>query len=166
MSESLYRIADQYLADMRQLESMDIDDVTFTDTLDGLAGDLEVKATNVALFVRNLESFADQIKLAEQGMTARRKAIENKADRIRQYLLDNMQRTGITKIDSPWFSLTVKKNPPSVVIDSLQDIPASMMVQPLPPPPSPDKKAISAALKAGQEVAGAHLESGVRLEIK
>jgi len=166
MGESLYKIADAYLVDMRQLESMDIDDATFTDTLEGLQGDLEAKATNVALFVRNLESFADQIKLAEQGMTARRKAIENKADRIRQYLLDNMQRTGITKIDSPWFSLTVKKNPPSVVIDSLQDIPASMMTQPLPPPPSPDKKLIASALKAGQEVAGAHLESDVRLEIK
>jgi hypothetical protein len=30
----------------------------------------------------------------------------------------------------------------------------------------PDKKAIAAALKAGEDVPGAHLERGQRLEIK
>ena len=59
---TLYTVADQYLADIKKLQDMEIDDQTFADTLEGLAGDLEVKATNVALFIRNLEANADAIK--------------------------------------------------------------------------------------------------------
>jgi len=39
-------------------------------------------------------------------------------------------------------------------------------ITPEPPPPAPDKKAIAAALKAGQEVPGCRLTHGMRLEIK
>ena len=35
-----------------------------------------------------------------------------------------------------------------------------------PPPPKPNKEAIKALLKAGQEVPGARLVQGVRVEIK
>ena len=53
---TLYTIADQYLQDLQKLQDMDLDEQTFADTLESLSGDLEVKATNVAMFVRNLEA--------------------------------------------------------------------------------------------------------------
>ena len=43
---------------------------------------------------------------------------------IRDYLLNNMQACGISKIESPWFVLSVKQNPPAVVIDDEASIPA------------------------------------------
>jgi len=163
---SLYKLADQYLEAANRMADLDMDDQTIADTLDGLTGELEVKATNVAMFVRNLEASAEAIKAAESDMNARRKAIENRAKRIRAYLQEQMQRTGISKIECPYFKLAIRDNPPSVSIDAESQIPAEFMRTPEPPPPAPDKKAIAEALKAGRDVPGASLVRGQRLEIK
>ena len=165
-SLALYVIADEYLADLHKLHELDLDPQTVADTLEGLSGALEVKATNVAMFARNLEASAEAIKGAEAQMAARRKAIENRAAGVREYLKAQMERTGISEIASPHFKLAIRKNPAAVVIDAASQIPAEFMRQPEPPPPAPDKKAIAAAIKAGKEVPGAHTEQSTRLEIK
>jgi hypothetical protein len=166
VSTSLYVIAGEYAAIMNKLIDSEMPEDVINDTLESISGDMETKSTNVAMFVRNLESSAEQIKLAEKAMADRRKAIENKADSIRQYLKANMQRCGISKIECPHFALTIKKNPPSVIIDDATAIPAEFMVTPAPPPAAPDKKAIGERLKNGDEVPGCRLEQGERLEIK
>ena len=96
---ALYEIADIYLQDWDKLNDLDHDEQTVADTLESIQGDMQEKCTNVAAFIRNTEYLADQIKQAEQAMASRRKSLENRADRIRQYLMDNMLRTGITKIE-------------------------------------------------------------------
>lgn len=164
MNISLYTIADEYLQAASTLSDLDLPEEVIADTLESLQYPLEQKATNVAMFVRNLEATAAAIKEAEGEMSKRRKSLENRVDNIRAYLLQNMVRTGVTKIECPLFKLAVRDNPPSVVIDG--DVPAEFMRQPDPPPPVADKKAIGEALKAGREVPGAHLQRGQRLEIK
>jgi hypothetical protein len=166
MNQSLYVIANEYQAMVERLMNSDLDEQTIADTIEGASGELELKVTNVAMFIRNLEASAEQIKLAEKAMADRRKALENKADSVKRYLFDNMKRTGITKIDSPYFALTIKKNPPSVIIDDVALIPNEYKVFLPPPPPTPDKAAIKAALQEGKTVEGAHIEQGERLEIK
>jgi len=167
MQVSLYELAGEYHQAAIALSNMDLDDQTIADTLEGLSGALEAKATNVAYFVRNLEATAEQIKLAEKQMADRRKAMENRAERIREYLKANMEVAGITQIECPHFKLSIKKNPPSVVIDAESQIPADYMTVPVAPPQAPDKKLIAAALKDGFEVPGCHLETGkTRLDIR
>lgn len=163
---ALYNIAAEYREAAEKLSDLDLDEQTIADTLEGMSGELEVKATNVAFFARNLESLAASIKEAEAGMAARRKALENRAARMRDYLLNCMQLAGVQKIEGPYFKLAQRENPPAVIIDEPGLIPAEFMRQPDPPPPAPDKTAIKEALKAGTEVPGAHLARGVRLEIK
>lgn len=163
---ALYEIAAEYRQAAEKLSDLDIDEQTIADTLEGMGGALEVKATNVAFFARNLESLAASIKDAEAQMAARRKALENRAARMREYLLTCMQLAGVQKIEGPYFKLAQRENPPSVVIDEPGLIPTEFMRQPEPPPPSPDKTAIKAAIQAGKEVPGAHLQRGIRLEIK
>ncbi len=162
----LFVLAQEYRAAADQMADLDLDEQTVLDTLEGMSGDLEVKATNVAMFVRNLESTAVAIKEAEGQMAARRKALERRAERLQTYLRDGMLLAGIQKIESPYFVLSIKNNPPSVAIDEPGLIPAEFMKQPEPPPLSPDKKAIADAIKAGREVPGARLLRGVRLDIK
>lgn len=167
MLPSLYELAGEYHQAAVTMSNMDMDEQTIADTLEGLSGALEEKAKNVAAFVRNLESTAEQIKLAEKQMADRRKAMENRAERIREYLKTNMELAGITQIECPHFKLAIKKNPPSVVIDAESQIPADYMTQPVAPPPAPDKKLIAQAIKDGFEVPGAHLETGkTRLDIR
>ncbi len=165
-SLALYQLADLYLQDLQKLAELDLDEQTVIDTLDGLSGDLEVKATNVAAFARNLEASADAIKGAEAQMAARRKAIEKRAESLRRYLKDNMERVGILKIESPQFCLSIKKNPPAVHVEAADLVPEEFMKESPPPPPYLDKKAVSEALKAGRDVPGCRLEQGTRLEIK
>jgi hypothetical protein len=163
---SLYQLTNEYqLAQIKLIES-DYDQQTIADTLESLSGDLEAKSVNVAMFIRNLEVTAEAIKQAEKDMADRRKAIERKTDAMKLYLKENMQRCGITKIESPYFALTLKKNPPSVVIDDAGAIPNELYVFPAAPEPYPDKKAIAEQLKAGNVVNGAHLEQAERLDIR
>jgi hypothetical protein len=99
-------------------------------------------------------------------MAARRKALENRAARIKDWVLANMMVAGIQKIECPYFRLAVRANPPAVEIYEPGLIPAEFMRQPEPPPPSPDRAAIKAAIVEGREIAGCKLTHGMRLEIK
>jgi hypothetical protein len=166
MNTSLYLIASEYQALANTLQENDFDEVTIHDTLEGADGELETKAINVGCFIRNLESSAYQIKLAEKAMAKRRKSIENKADSIRKYLFDNMKACGISKIESPYFALTIKKNPSSLVIEDESLIPSDYFIQPETPPLKLDNALVKKALTDGYDVPGARLNQAERLEIK
>ena len=118
---TLYALAEEYRAAAEALADLDMPPEVVSDTLDGLSGQLQHKASNVAMVVRNLEATAEAIEAAEKTMRERRKAIEARADWLRSYLLDNMQRTGIQRIDSPWLALVVRDNPAAVVVDDPAD---------------------------------------------
>ena len=163
---TLYEIAAEYRADLEKLAELDLDDQTLTDTLEGMGGELTTKAQSVACFIRNLEATAAQIKDAEAAMAARRKAVENRAARVKDYLLASMMVAGVQKIECPLFRMSVRENPAAVEVFQPELIPAQFMRQPEPPPATPDKAAIKEALKAGQDVPGCKLTQGKRLEIK
>jgi hypothetical protein len=163
---SLYILANEYKAIEQKLNDSDVDEQTVKDTLEGLSGELETKGVNVAYVIRNMESSAEQIKQAEKAMADRRKALESRAEQLKRYLKDNMERTGITKIECPHFSIAIKHNPPAVVIDDAAAIPGDYMVTPPAPPPAPDKKLIAQAIKDGVDVPGCRLVSGTRIDIK
>jgi hypothetical protein len=116
--------------------------------------------------VKHLEVTADAMKDAEAQLYKRRKALENRIDSIKSYVLNAMQFNEIQKIETPYFNLTVVKNPASVEIYDLAQLPAHFMRQPEPPPPSPDKVSIKESLKHGEEVLGARLTHTVSLRIK
>lgn len=165
---SLYQIVAQY----RSLETLDPSEdlpaEVIRDTLEALGGDLEVKATNVAKFVLNVEAMADAVEGASKQMKVRADRMRKRADSVREYLKVNMQAAGITQIEAIEFAIKLQKNPPAVVVDDEASIPDAFKVTPPPPPPPsarPDKSAIAKAIKAGVTVAGCHLEQAERLVI-
>lgn len=163
---ALYEISAQYISDLNKLNDLDIDEQTFLDTLEGLSGELEQKSINVAMYIKNLEVSADAIKQAEKAMAERRKGIEAKQEKIRKYLLENMLKTGITKIECPHFVLSVRKNPPSVDVLMQDQIPDEYFDIPDPLPPTLNKKRLADDLKAGVLIEGALLTQGNSLQIK
>ncbi|MBB5414049.1 siphovirus Gp157 family protein [Paraburkholderia atlantica] len=166
---TLYAVAAEYRQAADTLAELDLDEQTLADTLESINGDLTTKSQNVAFVIRNLEAAAEQIGVAVEAMNARAQALEKRAERVREYLLQNMLMAGVQKIDCPYFKLAVKENPPKVIVDNEAQIPAAYMTDPAPPPPppaKPDKKLIAAALKDGFDVPGCRLERGKRLEIK
>lgn len=166
MLPALYELSSEFIEASNALQNLDLDDQCISNTLEGLQYPVEQKCNNVAFVVRNLESLAEQIKQAEQQMAARRKAIENRAANVREYLLQNMERCGISKIESPYFKISIRNNPASVVVDDAGAIPCEFYRYPEAPPPSPDKKLLLDALKSGINISGVHLEHKTRLDIK
>jgi len=163
---TLYQVSDQYLADLEKLNDLELDDQTFKDTLEGLTGDFELKVTNVSMYVRNIEASVEAIREAEKQMSNRRKAMENKINRLKQYLKDNMIRTGITKVDCPYFQLSLRNNPETVEVINLDEItPEYFDIPPLPAPVL-NKKAVKDAIKSGIEINGAKLIQNQSLQIK
>jgi hypothetical protein len=166
---ALYQLVEQY----RSLEALDASEdlpaEVIQDTLEGLTGELTVKATNVAKFILNTEAMVEAIEQAADAMKERAQRIRRRSESIRNYLKINMQASGITKIEATEFVLSLKKNPPSVIVDDEAMIPDAFKVTPTPPPPPvprPDKAAIKKAIQSGLAVAGAHIEQHERLDIK
>lgn len=163
---NLYEIALSFRAEADKLADLDLDEQTLADTLDSLSGELETKATHTAMVLRNIEANAAAIKEAEAQMAARRKALEARAARIKDWLLAGMMVAGVQKIECPHFRLSVRDNPGAVEVYEPELIPAEFMRQPEPPPAAPDKSAIKEAIKAGREVPGCRLTVGKRLEVR
>lgn len=163
---ALYQLVADYKEAAERLSESGLDEQTITDTLEGLSGDIEQKAINLAKLIRNIEAETSAIRSAVDDMVKRANAEEAKAKRLRDYLKDCLQQAEIRKVSCPFFVVSLKATPAAVVIDDEKLIRGDLMVWPPAPPPKPDKRAIAEVIKAGEEVAGAHLESGTRLEIK
>jgi hypothetical protein len=166
---TLYSLSDKHRSLEALADSDELPAEVIRDTLDALEGEIQEKSVSVAHFIRNAESTADAIEEAAQQMLKRAERLRNRAQSVTDYLLFHLQATGITKIESPFFTLSLRNNPPTVVIDSEADVPEQYKVQPPTPPTPPmrpDKKAIADAFKAGHEVPGCHVETRQRLEIK
>ncbi|MFT0140735.1 siphovirus Gp157 family protein [Alcanivoracaceae bacterium MT1] len=162
---SLYHMTDEYLAALDHLRDMDLDEETMSDTLEGLEGELTIKAQNVAAFTLNLDAEAAAIKEAEQRLARRRRALENKVKKLRDYLLVNMERAGISEISAidNSFRVRVMKGRQSVVIDDMDALPADYTTTKT--IVDPDKRLITKAISDGYEVPGAHLERKPQLKI-
>jgi len=163
---NLYELTGERLALQNKLESMNFDEETINDTLEANSTELEAKIEGYGWIIRNMESFTDAMKAEEVRMAERRKAHEKRVTNIKAWLLQNMQLCGITKIECPAFAITVKNNPPSVVIDDEALIPEAYKKLPDPPPLIANKTMIGTALKSGLDVPGCHLEQKQRVEIK
>lgn len=167
MSTSLFSLTEQYRSLQALAESeTDIPDEVIADTLEALGGELELKVQNVARFALNQDAMAEAIECAADAMKARAQRLRKRTAHLRNYLLTNMQAAGLQRIETPEVVLAIKNNPESVVVFAEGELPERFMVQPEPPPKRADKAAIKAALKAGEDVPGARLERGQRLEIK
>jgi hypothetical protein len=126
-----------------------------------IAGAFEDKAERTACVIRNLEAEAKAIKEEEDRLRARRKSLETSSDRLRGYLETHMTLNGLPKITGKLFTLAIQKNPPSLRLDA-ESLPDAWWIVKR----EPDTSRVKDALKAGQEIQGAWLESGQSLRIK
>ena len=162
---NLYEITEstkQALDEVLTLE--DVPQEAINDTIEGLTGELEVKQTNVAAYVLNLNSDVQAMKEYNNKMVTRIKQKERLIEKLKSSLLWSFLRTGIKKVESAELTVSLRKNPPKVVINNESLIPdefiKTKMVIDI------DKSSIKKALLNGKDVSGAHLESSERIDIK
>lgn len=141
------------------------------DTLSSIEMEFDEKAENIAVYIKNLLSAAEDKKDETKKLIKRAKADERKAENLKKYLLDNMQRIGVNKIDRPKACMSVRKNPVSVkiadedkFIDMLQANGRDDLLRYS--KPQINKTEIKSLLKSGEVFDGAILEAGFLMTIK
>ena len=166
----LYKISDQYAALMDMADDIPAD--ALADTLESIQADFDEKAINVALVIQNLKSDENQLKEEIDRLTAKKRAIKARQDRLREYLLNNMQAIKKMDIKSPLICITLKRTPAKIdksenwenqFVNWAQENDRDDLLFFY--DPEPDTKAIMRALDNGEDIP-AKLVSGETVMIK
>ena len=159
---TLYEITGDFLKLLDMAEELDGD--VFRDTLEGIEGELEIKADGYAKVITELENRAEGLDKESKRLAERKKGIENNIKRIKDSLQGAMIATGKTKFKTELFNFGIQKNKPRLVLDKgLEDIPMDYYIF---QDPIADKEKITQELKEGKELDFAHLEQGESLQIR
>lgn len=160
----LYEIGERYrnLADMLDDDSIPAEAVL--EALDGLEEEFTAKAQAVAKLVLDLDAEAEAAKTEAARLSNRKRAAENKAQRLKGYIQQQMESIGLQQLRGDVITLRVQDNPPKVVVDDPARVPESYYKPPA--APELDRAAVLAALRAGEEVPGCRLETGRSLRIR
>ena len=131
--------------------------------LNDLAGQEAAKVDSFAAFVREQSARAEHLKAEAQRIAAKGRAIERKLDGLKAHYLHPMQAAGLSRVAGETYTLTTRKSSRVEVAD-VAALPEAYRVTKT--EITADKKAIAAALKAGETVHGARLVDGVSLQIR
>lgn len=139
------------------------DEKLFADMLDGESGDAMQIIHRMVRASLHASSMATAAKIRAQDMAERSKRYANREDALRAAVMSAMEALSLKKIEEPDFTVGVSAGTPSVQIIDADVLPDAFVVTER----KPDKSTIGAALKAGQEVAGAALSNATpRLTIR
>lgn len=148
---SMYELTGEYAELYAQLDDCESEEERFL--LTERIGDLDVaigeKAEAYARMICNAlsdsESLAEEIK----RLTAKKKAAENFAERMKQHMHYAMEIAGATEIRTGIGKFQICKNPWSVVVLDESEVPAEFLI---PQPAKVDKTAILARFKEAGEI--------------
>lgn len=166
MGLKLYEITAEFQALIADFDSEENGDIV--GKLNALNADFQSKANDCIAYALNLKAQAAAIKAHCDDLTAKRKAYEQRAERLYDYVLHNMKAVGLNEIQDKGglFTAKVAKNPPSVNVVNA-DLISSEFVK-FEQVSSIDKKAILQHFKAtGEVVAGVEIcTNKERLNVK
>lgn len=155
----LYELTGQYQELAALVENADEDmAIAVRDTLGMIEAEFNDKALAVSRIILNFDADVSAIEAEIDRLQERKRLITNRQRQIKDYLRENMEEAGITKISCQLFAITLAKGREVAVIDDENQLPDELMR--VKTDISPDKNAIAAKLKAGEAVPGAHLERG------
>ncbi len=142
----LYEMRSEYSQALREMEEAGFDSETIENTLGGLQVELADKIKNVAFYIRNTESEIVAIDSEIKRLSGMKKSRSNSADRLKEYLLENMVATGVT-VDDPIMPVKLAKCPPSLGAIDESKVPEIFWVQPETPPRRIDRNGLLAFVK-------------------
>ena len=126
--------------------------------LQALQMEREQKVENVALWYKNLLSDAAQYAEEESRFKVKKQRAQAQAARLKEYLFGSLAGE---KYKSPRVSISYRTTP-RVIVDDVLDLPPQFVKFAA---PEPKKQDIMAAIKNGEEVRGAHVESNTSIII-
>jgi len=148
----LYKIANefQYVEDLNEMSK------ALINTLEGIKLEFYDKAENIIALIKNMKSTSNALKIESESLIKRKKTIDNKIFGISNYLLINMQKIGIKKLERGPHLATLRLGKEIVIIDNVDDLSDKLIT--IKPEILANKIAILSAYKAGNLIKGAHIE--------
>ena len=159
---SLYEIAGLYRQVLDMEPESDDEFGAMMTALDEIQGELTEKADNIVRYIRNLSAEAEALKAEEAALYKKRKAAENKAERLKAYLAAQMTLCGLKELKAGLFKLRFQPTAPAISIVDESAVPEKFHRVKI----EIDKLSIRDALKNGEEVPGIELQRGEALVIR
>lgn len=120
---SLYNITNKFVELMDKVQEGTITEEEYNQLGEELAIQLQQKGSNIIGYTKNIELTISAMKEEENRIADDRKMLESKLDKFKQYVKENMEKLGITKMDTELGTLSIAKNPISVEIENEEEIP-------------------------------------------
>lgn len=159
---TLYELTEEYRQLLDMMEDDSVDPEVLKDTLEGVDGELEIKAENCAKVMAELCGKVDLIDREIERLKGKKDVLNNNIKRIKQQIEKSMIDTGKRKFKTDLFSFGIQKNPPAVVIDQEDQIPEEYWIA---QEPKLNRTAIKQWLKEN-EAEWAHLTQTESLRIR
>ena len=138
--------------------------------IDEVSIDLNTKIENIGCYIKNLEADVEAFKKEEDNLEKRRKSTERKIEGLKRYLngylmacYPNDSDRAKWKFKSPKVVLGYRKSS-SVEVPDIEKLDKKYLK--ITTKVDLDKKAISDAIKNGEEVKGAFIKQNINLNIK
>ena len=133
----------------------DADDETIRDTLEGITTLNEL----IAAIIRSAmidQALQAGLRLRLDDMRERLSRLEQREGKKRQLVLEAMSEVGLTKLEQPDFTVSVRTGTPALVVIAENEIPTEYWI---PQPAKLDRHAVVKTLKAGAAIAGVKLSN-------
>ncbi len=124
---------------------------------------LQAKAVNYAKVIANYQAESDAIDQEIKRLKAMKDSREQKIEWLKESVKKAMLVSGIEKVESPLFKLSVRRSE-AVEVDMVEALPNAF--QNVKNVVTADKVAIKEAIKRGENVTGARLVENFNLQIK
>lgn len=126
---SLYNITNKFVELMDKVQEGTITEEEYNQLGEELAIQLQEKGSNIIGYTKNIELTINAMKEEEKRIADNRKSLESKLDKFKQYVKDNMEKLGITKMDTELGTLSIAKNPLSVEVENEEEIPSEYKLE-------------------------------------
>lgn len=120
---TLYNITNKFAELMDMAENGELTEEQYNALGEQLALELQQKGSGIIGYTQNEEAFIEAVDFQIKRLQDLKKARQNKLEKFKQYVKENMDRLGITKMDTELGTLSIAKKPMSVEIENEEEVP-------------------------------------------
>lgn len=152
---TLYEISEAARKLQELLESGEIDEQTVSDTMEAIG--VDEKLESYCYVQKNLEVELAAFKAEKERICSHIDTLTKQIDRLKAAQVEFLQASGQKKAKAGTFTLSLRETMSCEILDE-SIIPAEFRVE-IPASSRPDKKAMLAAMKNGEEISGVQLKA-------
>ena len=120
---TLYNVTNKFVDLMNKAQDGELTEQEYNQLGEELALELQNKGAGIIGYVQNEEALTDAIDVQIKRLQEFKKVKQNNLDNFKRYVKENMERLGITKLETELGVLSITKNPMSVEIENEEDVP-------------------------------------------